>query len=622
MLGGYMHQHLWVDLSTGEHETRVPDEALLRNFVGGYGVGARILFDRLRPGIDPLGPDNILGFVTGPLTGSPAPTGTRWTMVGKSPLTGGWGDANGSGYVAAALKRAGFDAIFFTGASSSPVYLLVEEGEATLHSADEIWGMDTYQIEDWAKSKYGRDAEAACIGPAGEKLSLISGIVHAKGRTAARSGLGAVMGSKRLKAIVVKGTAELPLALPEVVKSLRRKYLGQINEEGGAGQFYKRSGTPGYTALGAINGDSPTRNWGASVEAYPDADALDFEVLRKMRVKKMTCHQCPIGCWGISRTTYGGEEVEAHQPEYETGSAFGTLTLNTDYPAILKANELCNRYGLDSISAGTCVAFAIECFEHGLIGLQDTGGLRLAWGDHAAMIGMLEKIAHREDFGDVLADGVRLAAQRLGPEAQPFAIHEGGQELPLHDPRYEPGMAVVYRADATPGRHTQACQFTTPAGFPTERPAWGTQREKQKGRGRFMKEASCLNHTMNISGVCLFGYAATQVSFVPEFLSAVTGMPFTLDDMLTVGERVANMRQAFNVREGLNFLKNPMPDRAYGRPPLPDGPTQGVRIEVETMVQEHLAEMGWTSDGTVPTRETLERLGLADVADALWGAEP
>jgi len=297
MLGGYMGRFLWVDLANGSLREEVPDDALLRDFVGGYGVAARLLFQRMAPGVDPLGPDNILGFLTGPLTGSPAPTGTRWTAVGKSPLTGGWGDANGSGQFGAALKRAGYDAVFFSGIAPEPVYLFLDEGRAELRPAVGLWGQDSYAVEDWVKGTLGPDVEAACIGPAGEKLALISGIVHARGRAAARSGLGAVMGAKRLKLVAVRGTMSLPLANPKAARELRRKYLGEINSGVGGADFFRKTGTPGYTPIGAINGDSPTRNWGASVNAFEGgADALDFDVLLRQRVRRSSCWQCPIGC--------------------------------------------------------------------------------------------------------------------------------------------------------------------------------------------------------------------------------------------------------------------------------------------------------------------------------------
>jgi aldehyde:ferredoxin oxidoreductase len=619
MLGGYMGRLLWVDLTTGSMNEEVPGDALLHDFVGGYGIGARLLYSRMRPGTDPLGPGNILGITTGPITGSPAPTATRWTVVGKSPLTGGWGDANGSGFFGQALKRAGYDAVFFTGIAPDPVYLYLDDCHAELRPADHLWGRDCYEIEDWVKSELGKDVEAACIGPAGEKLALISGIVHLKGRVAARSGLGAVMGSKRLKMVAARGTQALPLADAAAVREVRTKYIKEITSGVGSSDFYRDTGTPGYTSDGIDNGDSPARNWGASVLAFPDKDVFKFDELLKMRVKRNSCWHCPISCWGSSKTEYNGRTSEAHQPEYETAAAFGSMTINSSYPALVRANELCNRYGLDTISAGGCVSFAIECYQNGLIGPQDTGGIALSWGDHVAMNAMLEKMAKREDFGDVIADGVKRAAERLGPAAEPFAIHCGGQELAMHDPRFEPGLGVIYKLDATPGRHTQACQYTVPPGFQTKRPAYGENRAQQDGRGRFVKEASCLNHTMNASGVCLFGYCSTNVTFVPDFIAAITGQPFTVDDMLLAGERIANIRQAFNVREGINAVTQPIPLRAFGKPPLPDGPTAGIEVQIDQMLRESLADFGWTLDAARPTRETLQRLGLGDVATDLWG---
>ena len=426
------------------------------------------------------------------------------------------------------------------------------------------------------------------------------------------------MGSKRLKMVAVRGSTPVPLANPEAVKACNRKYVKEINQGVGSSDFYRQTGTPGYTPAGARNGDSPTRNWGVSTDHFPDADRLEFEELLKFRVKRNSCYKCPISCWGTSKVEYAGQIVEAHQPEYESASAFGTMLLNNNYPSIIKANELCNRFGLDSISAGSCVAFAFECFEHGLITKEDTGGIELRWGDHLAMNALLEKIATREDIGDLLAQGVKRASERLGSASEHFAMHCGGQEIAMHDPRYEPGMGVIYSIDATPGRHTQACQYFVPPGFPTQRPVFGEEPMKQEGRGRWVKEASCLNHTSAISGTCLFGYLSTHVTFVPEFLSAVTGKQVSLTDMLEVGERVANMRQAFNVREGINPLLQPVPGRAFGEPPLPDGPTAGVRLQIKNMLHEHLEEMGWTLDGAVPRRDVLERLRLGDVAHDLW----
>ena len=465
MLGGYAGKFLWVNLTDGTMREEVPSEDLLRDFIGGYGIGAKVLYDHMPAGVDPLGPENILGMLTGPLTATSAPTSTRWTVVAKSPLTGGWGDANGSGYFAIALKQAGFDAIFFTGISEKPVYLYLEDGKAELRDASDLWGRDTYEIEDWIKAELGKDVEGACIGPSGERLALISGVIHSKGRAAARSGVGAVMGSKRVKLVAAKGTEAFPIADKEAEKAARKKYMKEINSGVGSSDFYRQTGTPGILTWTIHMGDGLVKNWGASVEEAPDPDPLEYSELMKYRKKRAACYRCGIACWGTSELTYDGREIEGHQPEYQTSAAFGPLTMNNDYPSLIAANEICNRYGLDTISAGGCLAFAIECYENGLITKEDTGGIELKWGDHKAMNAFLLKVALREDFGSVVALGVKRAAEHLGPEAEPFAIHVGGQELPMHDPRFEPGLGLVYKLDATPGRHTQASQFTAPPGL-------------------------------------------------------------------------------------------------------------------------------------------------------------
>ena len=617
MLGGYTGKFLWVNLSNGEIHTETPPEDLYRDFIGGYGVGAKVLYDRLEPGVDPLGPENILGFLTGPLTGSSAPSGTRWTVVTKSPLTGGWGDANGSGFFGVAMKKAGYDGVFFTGAAEKPVYLHINEGEAELRDAADLWGKDTYEIDDWVKAELGKNFEAACIGPSGEKLSLISGIVHSKGRTAARSGVGAVMGAKKLKMVAVAGTMPFPTADQAEEKVTRKKYMKEISDGVGSSNFYRETGTPGILTWTLYMGDTPVNNWGESVTTFPDPSQLEFSELVKYRDKRRACYRCPLACWGTSTLEYDGEPFEAHQPEYQTSSAFGCLTGNNNYPSLIKANDLCNRYGLDTISAGSCMAFAIECYQNGLIDVEDTGGIELNWGDHKAMIAMLHKLALREDIGDVLALGVKRAAEHIGPEAVEYAVHVGGQELPMHDPRFEPGLAVVYKMDPTPGRHTQASQYTVPPGFESDRPAYGENRENQEGRGTWMKEASNLTHTMNASGMCLFGFASTNVTFIPEYLSVVRGEPFDVNDMLVAGERIANIREAFNVREGINPVTQPYPARGYSKA-LTEGPTKNVTIDIDQMVEEYLDAMGWTQDAAVPTQETLERLGMPDVAKDLW----
>ena len=296
MARGYMGKMLFADLSKNKLKDEALDEKLCRQFIGGYGIGAGILFSGQKGGVDPLGPDSTLGILSGPFTGTPALSGTRYTVVAKSPLTGGWGDANSGGYFGAFMKFAGYDALFFTGISAEPVYLFINNGKAELRNAAHIWGKDTYQTEEMLKSELGGDVEVACIGPSGENLSLISAIIN-RGRTAARSGLGGVMGSKKLKAVVVKGNMKVPLADEQRTKELRKKYTAEL---GGHIVWLKPFGTPFLVDIGVLSGDSPVKNWaGVGVIDFPDFQPLAKEAVIERTMKKFACYMCPIGCGGV-----------------------------------------------------------------------------------------------------------------------------------------------------------------------------------------------------------------------------------------------------------------------------------------------------------------------------------
>lgn len=365
MLGGYMGKVLFVDLSKGETKEETPDEKLYRDFVGGYGLGARIIYGRQGGGVDPLGPENNIGFVTGPLTGVRGMAGSRFTVVGKSALTGGWGDANCGGYFGPYLKFSGYDAVFFNGVSPKPVYLFINDGKAELRDASHFWGKDSRETEELLKSELHKNVAVACIGPAGEKLSLISCVMHDIGCAAARSGLGAVMGSKKLKAVAAMGTKDVPLPDKEKVAELSKGYLGQLS--GDYYERFKKWGTCGGNAEMAANGDSPVKNWaGVGIIDFPNAKAISDDAVIALQQHKHACLWCPVACKGIMKA---GKEYQyqagGHKPEYETSAAFGMMLLNDNLDSIIKANDICNRYGLDTISAGATIAFAIECYENG-----------------------------------------------------------------------------------------------------------------------------------------------------------------------------------------------------------------------------------------------------------------
>lgn len=610
---GYTGKTAWVDLTSATVWVEEPETAIYRSYLGGYGLGAYCLLEQMKSLADPLGPENILGFLTGPLTGSPAPTGTRFSVVCKSPLTGTWGDSNAGGFWGPCLKFAGYDALFVSGASLLPVYILVAQGKIKIKAADFLWSRDTYETEDELKRIHGQGAQVACIGPAGENLSLISSIIHLRGRAAGRSGVGAVMGSKKLKAVVAVGSLEVALADGNRAARLRKKYIGQIMSGEGRGAHYRKTGTPGYIVPGILQNDSPTKNWaGMGLRDFSGAvDTLSFERLMVLREKRASCWRCPMGCWGTMVLKYKGRKISCHQPEYQTAAAFGSNCLNDDLPSIIVANDLCNRYGLDTISTGATVAFAMECFEKGLLSRSDCDGLELVWGNSAAIIQVVEKMAARQGLGDVLADGVQAASEKMGPGSRPSAMHVRGQELPMHDPRFEPALGLLYKIDATPGRHTQASQFIPPPGFETETPPFGQNQNVQAGKGRDLKKLSCYGHAMNSSGMCLFGYLSTDHRFMLEFLEAVTGIEYGVDGLLEVGERISNLRQLFNLREGIHLASERIPGRAIGIPPLPEGPTSGITVDVDSLVEEYYVEMDWDLETGRPSEKRLAQLGLS-----------
>ncbi|MDY6892111.1 MAG: aldehyde ferredoxin oxidoreductase family protein [Chloroflexota bacterium] len=623
MAGGYMGKMLWVDLSTGKMEDEPLDEKMCRDYIGGYGLAAKLIYDRQKPGVDALGPDNIFGFVTGPLTGTGALIGSRYMVVGKSPRTGGWGDANSGGFFGPNLKFAGYDAVFFKGISEKPVYLFIDNGKPELRDASNLWGKDAVQTEDALRAELGKKAEIACIGPSGEKLNLIAGVVNNKGRIAARSGLGAVMGSKKLKAVAVLGNMEVPVANKEKVSELRKEYTKAM--EGHFADMMKNYGTCGLAAQSAAMGDSPIKNWAGAAGNidFPNAANISDDQMINRQERKYACYRCPVGCGGHMKA--GGNKFKipagSHKPEYETIAAFGSMVLNDDLDVLLLANDICNIYGIDSISAGTAVAFAMECYENGIITKADADGLELTWGNHDAIIALTEKIAKREGFGAVLADGVKVAAEKIGKGSEKYAMHVGGEEIPMHDPRLAPSFGTTYETDATPARHTQGG-----FGFGEMMPAAGLELEglppleQYAYTGKAMVHGMMANssHTMSAAGCCLFGSYVTPMDAVPNFLAAVTGWEFSMPDSLVVGERIANIRRAFNVREGIKPEDYKLPARIKGVPPLKEGPLAGVTIDVDNLSKELCEFMDWDLETGKPSKDKLVSLGMDDVAKDLW----
>jgi aldehyde:ferredoxin oxidoreductase len=614
MANGYVGKLLWVDLTNKTLKDEALDEKMGRLYLGGYGLGARIIYDRMKAGVDPLGPEAILGIMTGPATGTPFIGGSRYVVVGKSPLTGGWGDANSGGYFGPYLKFAGYDGVFFTGISARPVYLFINNGKAEIKDASHLWGKDTFETEDILRAELGKDTEVACIGPSGETVSLIAAVMNNKGRAAARSGLGAVMGSKRLKAVAVKGKpGTVPVFDAAKAREARRTILPQLTGHVG---LLREFGTPGIMVMMAMAGDSPVKNWTSSaVLDFPDVELIGGNKVVEQQGQKYACYQCPIGCGGHMKESKGDYEYAegAHKPEYETLAMFGSNCLNYNLNSITKVNDICNRAGLDTISSGSAMGFTIECYEKGLITKQDTGGIEMTWGNHRSIVAMTEKLAKREGFGNILADGIKRAAEKIGKGAENYAMHLGGQEYPAHDPKFGLQWAIEYRMDATPARHTQG------PGMGPKVPAPEVDPKTQLGRQPAHMIGANACHYIQALGLCTFVCGGLpNLETFQTMVKANMGWDASADEIVKTGERIADMRHVFNLREGISPLKYHHPDRMAGRPPRTAGPLEGVTLDEDGMLKEFFAAMDWDLKTAKPNKKRLLELGMDDIARELW----
>jgi len=650
MPNSYWGKVLWVNLSTSHTETQTLSDEIYRSYLGGYGLAARVLYEHIPPGADPLGPDNVLAFMPGLLTGTGAPFSGRFMVAAKSPLTGGWGDANCGGNFGPALRRAGYDGVFVHGVARSPVYLYIANDRAELRDASDLWGMNTVATEEAIVRTALPGVRVACIGPAGEKRSLISGIVNDGGRIAARCGLGAVMGAKNLKAVAVRGNQSPPLAdkqafrqatiayrqifrrrpsrwtrlVPKLMRALAplmRRFRMQLS--GGPAQIvidtFRLYGTASGTALLVALDDTPIRNWaGTSGRDYPLALAakLSDEAVIRDKIKPYACHSCPLACGATIRLPDGGT---GYRPEYETLAAFGPLLMNADLDAVVQCNEICNLAGLDTISAGVAVAFAIECHERGWLPPAFAGEIELHWGDANAIVELTRRIAERQPgLGDWLADGVQRAAERLGAKAREAAIHAGGQELPMHRGLHNPGVAVGYLVDPAPGRHTATC--TGMSSGPTmarylklanRQPA---SRYDYAAKGAEMATTIPVLRALDALGLCHFCLMVSDPPFL-AWLCAATGWDVDEAEFSIIGRRIQALRHAFNAREGITPERVALPGRERGEPPLSDGPLSGITLNTEAMATSYFETMGIDMETGWPRKETAEELGLDSLSN-------
>jgi aldehyde:ferredoxin oxidoreductase len=620
MTGGYVGKLLFVDLTEGTTREEELSEDLARKFIGGYGLGVRILYDMMPGGVDPLGPDNVLGFLTGPLTGSGAVFSGRYVVVCKSPVSGTWNDANSGGYFGPELKKAGYDAVFISGASEKPVYLWINDGEVELRDASKLWGLDATEslqalIEDTGEKKM----RAALIGPAGERQSLLACIMNDRHRAAGRGGAGAVMGSKKLKAVAVRGTGEVPVADPKRLKAINRTVRAAM-KDGPMAQMMAGFGEYG-TGMGnvgsALSGDSPVKNWGGVGVIDFGADAANNlsvpPIDAKYKTKAYGCASCPLACGAHYEVNDGPWPIgHGDRPEYETWAAFGSTCLNSNAEAIIKVNDICNRAGLDTISTGMTVAWAIECYENEVLNRQETGGIELTWGNGAAIVDITQALADGKGLGATLALGSKAAADKLG-KGHEYLVTVRGIEVPMHDPKLGPGLARTYQYDATPARHVKGGAGLMQIMDPT------SAKYNYEGTGFLDVMVTSNIEMINICGLCLFGMYAGVEGVQMQLMEAVTGWSFKSQDQMQAAMRVMNMKQAFNLREGLTPADFSVPARIVGKPPQEAGPVAGVTVDNDRLADNFFAAMGWDRETGKPSRRMLELMGgMDDVIEDLY----
>ena len=652
---GYTGKILLVNLTSGKITEQVISDSVYENLLSGVGLGAYVLYKHIPAGADPLGPDNMLGFVSGLLTGTGSVMTGRWMVVCKSPLTGGWGDSNCGGTFSPAIKQCGYDGIFFTGISEKPVYLFIDNKGAQLKDASHVWGKDAVESEDILKKENWNKKKpvVAVIGPAAEKLSLISGICNDRGRIAARSGGGAVMGSKRLKAVVLAGSKSIKCHDAQAVKKISQEYTRKVRKTNLPGfvpgsvlpligrltgsqkkvspidgmtitGMWKKWGTAFSNGYAVTLGDTPIKNWNGSAVDYNRSyyKKINADLLVARENKKYHCYSCVLGCGGICDISdvKGGKFTHTHKPEYETCAAFGGLLMNRDLESIFYINELLNRAGMDSISAGHTVAYAIECYENGILSLEDTGGLELTWGNADSVIKLIELMITREGIGDILADGAKIASSKIGKGSDKYAIHAGGQEPGMHDSRLDPMLGVHYSADPAPGKHTVGSSQYYNTTRLWEKVSWAPAVKKYPKAEEYIasdneaiKSVAMASYKMVTDGAggCLFAMMmGVQHWQAFEWLNAATGRNKTPDEYMEIGKRMQTLRQMFNIKHGIDPITFKMHKRMAGDPPLKEGLLKGRQVPIDEMMHLHWKHFGWDANTGKPLESTINDLGL------------
>lgn len=631
MLKGTSGKILRVDLTRQTISTEQIDEAFYRLYPGGKALAAYYLLRELPKGVDAFSPENILIFANGLLTGAPFSTATRYNVIAKSPLSRGFGESEAGGFWGPELKMAGWEAIIVNGRAEHPVYLWIHNDHVEIRDARDLWGQEPELVQNKIRETHNdKLIRVLQIGIAGENLVRYASITNDLRHFNGRNGMGAVMGSKNLRAIAVRGNSKyLDFAHdPQPIAELGRALAKRVKDHPQAWDLQDK-GTPGLVDGLNAAGILPTRNFHQG--AFENIDLIKWaEYESKLLTARKSCYACAVRCKREVKVDDRYQVSDAYGgPEYETLDGFGPNCGIGDLQAIAKANELCNRFGLDTISTSSVVAFAMECFEHGLIGLKETDGIPLRFGNAPAMLKMVEWIAQRKGIGDLLAEGAQRAAEVIGGDAKFFAMHVKGQELPMHDPRGKVGVGIGYAindagADHLVSIHDPMIANPESVGFKGAavlgiEAVPPRELSPRKARNYFIVEN--WNSMEKVTGLCFFGPAPRsfiQVDEVVNVVRAATGWAITVQDLLKIGERATNMARAFNIREGFSRADDYLPERLYQ--PLENGALQGVAIskpDFEQTLTELFKLKGWNPETGAPTREKLRELEIEWVADLI-----
>jgi aldehyde:ferredoxin oxidoreductase len=627
---GYAGRILYVDLSKGKYWVEELKESLAKAYVGGSGLAAYLLWNLIDSGVDPLSPENPLIIATGPATGALAPSAGRFALVSKSPLTGIWGESHAGGFFGPEVKYAGYDMVVILGRSPTPVSLVIDDSSVEIHKTTDLWGLNTRDTTNELRGRFGKDYHIICIGPAGENLVKFASVMVDYYRAFGRTGMGAVMGSKKLKAVVVRGSKGVEVYDPDKYLEVLEDILWR-NTEGPwalpAQMSLGRYGTPSLvTAMNAI-GRLPTKNhWTGYWER---ADRLSGDELLKYRVSRGSCFSCMIMCKHITKVPDGRYEgAFSGGPEYESVVALGSNLLIDNIEAVIYMNQLCNLYGLDTISTGKVISYVFECYEKGLISKEELGGVEALWGSEEAAIKLINMIVRREGIGNVLAEGVRKASEVLG-RGYEYALHVKGLEVSAQDPRGHKSVGLTWAISVRGADHLRSLTTVDELGyrdvaaerFGADKVDYVCDRLSERYKGLIVKDQEDLFALVDSIIMCKYGTMWPPMyyfDFIAKLLPPLTGIKEFGDvkNLRLIAERIVNLKRCFNLREGVGKESEVLPKR-FTEEAMPTGPSKGQVCDLEPMLREYYMYRGWDYRSGLPYEETLERLGLDYVANTL-----